>query len=415
MKPINGFIRIAVISLALVIAGIFAGCNSAPLSTPPAPPPPAITSSAQSTPVPITTSMPSTTVETSSTPAQTSTPAAVAEITVTSNKVDIVFPDEITFSVTAKSPATIKIIYLKYGSDERSLVPEVSSSKADFNEGLEVSTSWTWKMKKTGSMPPGATIWWKWEISDASGNTFTTEKQSAVYTDTRFTWEVREHDDFDIYWHDQNQSMINELLAGIQERLSRLQLDVQIPTERKPKVFIYTSSDELKDAVLFEQEWTGALAYPSYNIILSAVNTSILDWAKDALPHEIAHLLVGEAVFGPFGDIPTWLDEGLAEYTSIKMPDYLQSALNTAKNNGTLISISSLSGSFPTSGSGAYLAYAESSSIVAFLIEQYSWEKMRLLLATFKDGATYDNALMSVYSFDVNGLETRWKKYIGAK
>lgn len=172
---------------------------------------------------------------------------------------------------------------------------------------------------------------------------------------------------------------------------------------------------ELRDAMLFEQEWTGAVAFPSYNIILSAVNSDIFDWAADALPHEITHLIVGEAVFGPFGDIPTWLNEGLAQYTELKMPEYKQQALDKAIADGTLIPISSLSGNFPTSGSDALLAYAESSSVVSFLIEEFGWEKIQLLLATFKEGATSDQALMTVYSFNIDGLENEWKSHIGVK
>jgi hypothetical protein len=397
---------------ALLIIGVSAGCKNGPLPTPPAP-------SLTASPTAAVTAEPAATtlapLPTAALPAQTQAPAGAEALSTKSNDVLINFPDDITFSVTANGPAIIKKILLIYGSDQRSLVPETSTSEPEFTEDKEVSASWTWKMKKTGSIPPGATIWWQWEITDAADNMITTEKQSKVYRDTRFQWSVSEHPDFNIYWHDQSEAMINELLAEIQVRLARIQLDVQIPPERKPKVYIYTSSAELRDAVLFEQEWTGALAFASFNIILTAVSSDIFDWAADALPHEITHLLVGEAIFGPFGEIPTWLNEGLAQYTELKMPEYKQQALDAARVAGTLISISSLSGSFPTSGSGAVLAYAESSSIVSFLIEQYGWENMRRLLDSFKDGATVDQALMTAYSFNVDELEKKWKSNIGAK
>jgi hypothetical protein len=269
-------------------------------------------------------------------------------------------------------------------------------------------------MKKTGSVPPGATVWWAWVITDETGQTTRTPEQSIVYDDSRFEWEKRQFADFDIYWHDQSDTLIDELLSEVQARLGRVDLGVVIPAARKPRVFIYRSSDELRDAVLFEHEWTGALAYPDYNIILTAVSGSSLEWAKGALPHEITHLLVHEAIFGPFGDIPVWLDEGLAEHVQPEMPDHLQESLSRAISNGTLISVKSLSSGFPTDPSGAYLAYAEASSIVSFLVEEFGREKMRQLLAAFKDGATYDDALQQVYSFDVDGLETRWKSHIGA-
>ena len=39
---------------------------------------------------------------------------------------------------------------------------------------------------------------------------------------------------------------------------------------------------------------------------------------------------------------------------------------------------------------------------------------MRELLAVFKEGSTYDNALQKVYSFNIEGLEERWRAHIGA-
>ena len=82
--------------------------------------------------------------------------------------------------------------------------------------------------------------------------------------------------------------------------------------KRKPKIFVYTDSEQIRSAVLFTQEWTGALVFWDYNIILIPVELRTLDWSKRTLAHETTHLMVREATFGPFGDIPTWLNEGLA-------------------------------------------------------------------------------------------------------
>jgi len=34
------------------------------------------------------------------------------------------------------------------------------------------------------------------------------------------------------------------------------------------------------------------------------------------------------------------------------------------------------------------------------------------LLNTFKTGETYDNALLQVYGFDIDGLDTRWRVHV---
>jgi hypothetical protein len=348
-------------------------------------------------------------------PTPPSSPVADTGIAVASNSATVAFPDKITFSLKGSSPVTVKTVSLEYGTDQRSLTDQTTRTEVEFKEAKEVTVSWDWQMKKTGSIPPGVTVWWRWVLTDTNGKTATVPRQTLFYTDTRFTWQVKKLPDMDIYWHGQNESLVNTLATEVQARLTRIQLNVTIPPERKPKVFVYSSSEELRGAVLFEQEWTGALAYPGYNIVLTAVNTSNLEWAKGALPHEITHLMVGEAIYGPFGNIPTWLSEGLSEYAEGPMTESYIQILNAAIKDNTLITIKSLSSSFPTSSSGAYLAYAESNSIVSYLINTYGWEKLRRLISIFKEGSTYDNALQSVYSLDINGLDTEWRASLKVK
>lgn len=401
--------------LALLLALSLLGCQAEPLPVPPPPPPPPPATAAPSAPVASTVAPPSTAVAPEARTQPASPTAAATEFTVATDEAVVSFPDRIIFSLEGTSPATVKSVSLRYGSDKRALAPETTTSKPEFAESSRVSVKWPWEMKKTGSLPPGATVWWQWEITDASGKATTTPRKAISYSDSRFQWRSNSLADMEVYWHDQDESLINDLLSALRSRLSRVQLYVSIPAERSPKVFIYRSSAELRDAVLFEHQWTGALAYPEYNIILTAVSSSSLEWAKATLPHEITHLLVGEAVFGPFGGIPKWLSEGLAEYASGTVLSHAQRSLDSAVAAGKLISVRSLSSSFPADDAGATLAYAESASIVAFVVDKYGWDKMRQLLATFKDGASYDGALTKVYSFDTGGLEAQWKAYIGAR
>ena len=400
---------IIVILICLILVVGLTGCSSKPL---PVPPPPVLTTSsapAETSPVA------SGSVTQSSVTPVTDTPPLSADFIINSNKAEVDFPDTITFSLSGKSSAAIQKISLIYGTEKRALVTETNYIQPEVQSGQDFSASWTWLMKKTGSLPPGAVIWWQWETTDDAGNTSVVPRETLVYIDSRFTWQTTQLEKMDIYWHDQDEALIQEITGEVDTRLSRLELDVAIPEERKPRVFIYRSSDELKGAVLHEQEWTGALAFLEYNIILTALNPGILDWAKQALPHEIAHLIVAEAVSGPFGDIPTWLNEGLAEYAGGEMPDYLEQTLKQAFRSGSLISVRSLIGGFPADPSLASLAYAESQSLVEYLLDTWGWDKMNGLLSVFKAGATCDGALQEVYGFDSTELEKRWKAAITEK
>jgi hypothetical protein len=51
---------------------------------------------------------------------------------------------------------------------------------------------------------------------------------------------------------------------------------------------------------------------------------------------------------------------------------------------------------------------------VNFLIEQYGQDKMTALLKDLRDGNTVDEALKSVYSFDIDGFEDAWRAFVKA-
>jgi hypothetical protein len=154
------------------------------------------------------------------------------------------------------------------------------------------------------------------------------------------------------------------------------------------------------------------LASPDFNIILIPASPNILSYSKSALSHEVTHLLVREAVFGPYGDIPTWLNEGIAQYTEETLPEKDLAILDKASKENSLISIRSFSGGYPADSHQARLAYAESASFTAYLINTFGWKKIDDLLTIFKDGNTYDKALIKVYLKDTNALDREWRDWL---
>ncbi|MFC1908263.1 peptidase MA family metallohydrolase [Chloroflexota bacterium] len=342
--------------------------------------------------------------------------SGVAEVGITTNRaITTDFPNTIAFTLEGSSVLPVAKISLEYGTDKRSIVSEVSRVEPEYAKDVKIRTSWVWEMKKTGgSIPPGTRVWWRWRITDEADRTYVTPHQTTVFEDTRYEWQIETAQDLDIYWYSLEANLVKELTDGVGSRLSRVELQVDIPVDRKPKVFVYPSSEDLRSAMLFAQEWTGAVAFSEYNIILIPVRASTLEWSQRTLAHEITHLLVEEATFGPFGDIPTWLNEGLAQYAEGEMDEYGSKALDEAIKEENLLSVKSLGSSFPADPDRAGLAYAQSQSLVLYLVETYGWTKIRELLDVFKEGSTYDNALQKVYSFDTGGLEKLWRAQVGA-
>jgi hypothetical protein len=127
----------------------------------------------------------------------------------------------------------------------------------------------------------------------------------------------------------------------------------------------------------------------------------------------MGHLVVHQALSGFYGHLPVWLDEGLAMDAEGDLRSDLQTLLNEAIAHDTLFSVRSISSSFPTDPDEARLCYAESYSLVQFLIDTYGSGKMLNLLGVFNEGNTYDDAMLEVYGFNVDGLNAVWRGSLG--
>jgi hypothetical protein len=164
--------------------------------------------------------------------------------------------------------------------------------------------------------------------------------------------------------------------------------------------------------MIFPAEWTGGVAYTGYGTIAIGISPASLEWGKRAIVHELAHLVTHQMTNNPYNSLPTWLSEGLAVYAEGEIETLYEGYLKLAIAQGTLISVPSLASPFSAYAAQSYLSYAQSYSLVDFLISSYGQNKMLELLNAFKQGSSYDGALLSVYDFDMVGLDARWRDYV---
>ena len=164
--------------------------------------------------------------------------------------------------------------------------------------------------------------------------------------------------------------------------------------------------------MIYPQEWTGGVAFTRYGIMAIGIAPDNIEWGKRAIAHELTHLVIHQVTLNPYNEIPTWLDEGLAVRSEGPLSESLSSYLDYAIAEEDFISVQSLSSPFSAYAGEAALSYAESYSLVEFLIDTYGEVKMHELLLTFREGSTYDGALEKVYGFDMDDLDKRWKEWL---
>ncbi len=342
--------------------------------------------------------------------------AAQSPITASGDTATVDFPNKVTFQVQLQSSAaSISQVILEYGTSQLTCGTVIAKAIPQFMPGKEVEAQWTWEMQQSGSLPPGSTIWWRWHVIDIAGNEMRTEEQRVTWLDSQHSWEEISSAHLVIHWYEGGSSFGNELLDSADASLARLAETTGISATRPIDLYVYGRTEDLHDAVLYEPGWTGGLAYSDFNIVLIAISPDNLGWGKRAAAHELTHVLVGHLTFSCFGNIPTWLNEGLAVYGEGGWEDSSQTLFEQAVADDSLLSVRALSGGFSEDPAKADISYSQSYSIVRFLIEKYGQEKILSLLEALKEGKDLDETMRIIYGFDVDGLEDAWRADIGAQ
>src|SRR5512139_3229458 len=341
---------------------------------------------------------------------------AVLQSEINRNELTFNYPETATFQLSLDHPVDVTSIVLEYGNKQQTCGEVVAKAFPQFTPGKQVDTEWTWEMLQSGSLPPGAQLWWRWRITDANGNETVTDTKTATWLDETRNWKtVQNGDHLRLHYYKGDQSYINTLSQAAADGLKFNETQSGLKADEPIDLYIFANTDDMRDAILYEPSWTGGQAFPAQNIVIIGIAPNEMEWGKDAIVHELTHVLVGHLTFSCLGDVPTWLNEGLAVYSEGQLDQLSQDQLDQAIKDDTLLSVRSLSGGFSEVADKAYLSYSESYSLIKFLIETYGQDKMTALLVTLRDGTTIDEALQQTYGFDVEGLEDAWRAAIEAE
>ncbi len=332
-------------------------------------------------------------------------------ITVINTGHQATFAEQIVFRITAESDSPINDIVLFYtvlgGKEAKNL------AYPEFEPATRVDTEWTWHLEQ-GMLPPGTKIEYYWQLKDEAGHELTTDPVTLTYEDTRFDWQHISEGNITVYWYDENESYASNILAAAVRALGVLENQVGVTLEQEVKIFAYNSKSDMSLALARKSETFDAqvttLGQASSEDTLLLLGTA--PGVEETVAHELSHLVVGLATDNPYRDLPRWLDEGLAMYAEGGLPHSFQVALDTAIKRDELISVRSLAG-YTGDPSQINLFYAESYSIVSFLLDEYGREAMAELLAAFKTGDSDEEALQQVYGLGVDELDNAWRASLG--
>ena len=137
----------------------------------------------------------------------TSPPAQIVNDAVLLN-----FPKSATFQATITADSDIQSIVLEYGNEQQTCGEVIAKAFPQFTPGKSVNAEWTWEMRQSGSLPPGATLWWRWRVTDADGNETVSKRKTATWLDDAHDWQTLNNGDFlRLHWYEGDQTFAIDL------------------------------------------------------------------------------------------------------------------------------------------------------------------------------------------------------------
>ncbi len=337
------------------------------------------------------------------------------QITVSNSTAQMIFPLSLNFSAQVKGNASISDIRLRYQIEQISYAQVTSEIFVTFTPSNTVNAKTSLDMRKVGGVPPGTYVDYWWLIKDANGASLQTSPSKFQVSDNRYSWRNLTQGKISLFWYQGDNNFAQALMDAAQQALVKLAKDTGATPDKMVNVYIYASSGDLQGAMIYSQEWTGGVAYTQYGVVTIGIPTNQLAWGKGAMTHELTHIVIYQETANPYNDLPVWLNEGLAMYSEGPLDPQYSVPFSSAVAINSLLSVPSIASPFSAYGDKSILAYAESYSLIEYLVSQYGPDKMTQLLNTFKQGSDYDPAFQKVYGFDMDGLNSKWKTWINNK
>ena len=259
-------------------------------------------------------------------------------------------------------------------------------------------------------IPAGADFEWRWELTLASGQRSETEPQIWRYEDPRFEWQSLRAGDLEIAYYDDEQVaqlMLEQGLEALAEIAPFLGLQELIPI----KVYVWAGPSDAREVERIQSErFEESVITGGTRVLADLVH--IYQPTRWVVRHELTHVLTKLAGEGPYGDLPAWLDEGMATLAEGDWLERRGAALQYAINNDLVLSLRSMES--PSNRPGFVdIFYGQSAAIVLHLLEEYGAERMNDLFDTFKQGSSVEDALQQVYGLTRNELDNEWRDSVG--
>ena len=223
-------------------------------------------------------------------------------------------------------------------------------------------------------------------------------------------------DNIHIFYPEKREQLATFTLNTVQNQIPQLR-NVFGDNIRPIRIYITDSQSAFKQiAGPHLPDWTAAVTiFPQRIIVLKnpgLTNTTLRQF-RETIVHELIHLYQG--MFVPLNVTPVWFNEGLAQYISNPYDIHSRIILSRAIFNNQLIPLKRMADFLKYRHLQAELAYAESSSLVEFLVIVYGEQIINDIFRDMAVNKNFNITIQRLTDIDIETLEDRWKKYISSR
>ena len=196
-----------------------------------------------------------------------------------------------------------------------------------------------------------------------------------------------------------------------------LETMVGLSLDFRPKVFLV--SDRERFVRMAGSKLFVAFAVPEQQLVVIDYSRMTTDpfTLRTTLKHELCHLVLHRHI--ERARLPTWLDEGIAQWTSDGIAEIImdrkRSVLREATLSGSYLSMLELTDGFPRERTSLMLAYEESRSFIEYISREFGTDGIRDMLGCLSAGDTVDEAMERSLSISLDALERKWHHQLRRK
>lgn len=340
--------------------------------------------------------------------------AAAGVINVTSSNVVSEFPEGMRFSIEVESENEIDEIAVKFrsGTQEREVYGYM-----EFDSAKVVDSELFWRTNTAGRyIPPGTIIYYYFEIRDVNDGLLVTDIAEFIYEDARFEWDEVSDGVIAVAYHGPVKSRAEKILEAIVDTIEFMSPILGAETKDPIRTTMYNNVREMLDALppgsttIRRELITEGQAFTNLGTLL------VLGGRGDTgtAAHEVTHILVHRAGDSAARRVPSWLDEGLAEFGNLYQSISYDIALEFAMATDRLLPITSMP-TLPGNPEDVIIFYGMAKSLIEYMVIVYGPTAMRDLLSSLKEGTSMDDAIMQIYGVSRIELENQWRGSFGAE